>query len=273
MVLLVRHRYSHYKRYLLDIWGVVRLGTLDLELAANSISLASGQAYTNTHTLWMMNYRIPEWLDQGSRRKVRLLLFFYRLWEHRLTAQQYKGRYYIYRLELAGPLPAKGYLKPTFLAVRLVRLFYITYNFRQLRRVILSAHGKEGFYDENLAFILESRLMCFLYRTGFVSSLFSSMDLIRAGAVVVNAHYRRFIHHKIIMGDLVYFDDYSRAVVYLRLMTRLKKRAAFFPYAPFLFISFKLLCAYYKRPPRISELIYPVSLDLHAVVNYFGGRK
>lgn len=174
---------------------------------------------------------------------------------------------------MQGPAKFRPYLKPTFLAVRLVRLFYITYNFRQLRRIILSAHGKEGFYEENLAFALESRLMCFLYRTGFVSSLFSSMDLIKANVILVNQRYISFIHHKIILGDLVYFDNYARAIVYLRLITRLKKRAAFFPYAPFLFISFALLCAYYKRPPRISELIYPVRLDLHAVVNYFGGRK
>ena len=39
MVLLVRHRYTHYKRYLLDIWGVVRLGTLDLEKRVNTLGV------------------------------------------------------------------------------------------------------------------------------------------------------------------------------------------------------------------------------------------
>jgi len=157
--------------------------------------------------------------------------------------------------------------------VRLVRLFYITYNFRQLRRLIQGAHGRVGFYEENLAFALEGRLMCFLYRTGFVSSFFSSMDFIRGVTVLINGVLETYIHHKIKIGDLITFDDYGRAIIYVRLLKRLRKRAAFFPYAPYLFVSYALLCAYYLRPPRMRELIFPVRLNLHAVVNYFGGRK
>jgi len=41
MVLLVRHRYSHYRRFLLDIWGVVRLGTLDLEKTFTNVAVRS----------------------------------------------------------------------------------------------------------------------------------------------------------------------------------------------------------------------------------------
>jgi ribosomal protein S4 len=176
-------------------------------------------------------------------------------------------------VELHGPQKFRRYRKPTFLAVRLVRLFYLTYNYRQLRKIILGAHGKVGFYEENLAIALESRLMCFLYRTGFVSSLFSSIDFIKAVTVLINNVFIEFIHYKVLVGDLLTFGHYGRAILFLRLIKRLRKRAAFFPHAPFLFISFHLLCAYYLRPPRMSELIFPVRLDLHSVVNYFGGRK
>lgn len=269
MVLIVRHRYSHYKRYLLDIWGVVRLGTMDLELPKNDPSFYLSPA----RTLWISRNRLPEWLDQGSRRKTRLLLFFHKLWERRRRNRFQRGRKYIYRVELYGPQKVRRYRRPTFLAVRLVRLFYLTYNYRQLRRVILGAHGKVGFYEENLALALECRLMCFLYRTGFVSSLFSSIDFIKSITVMVNNAFTTFIHRKILIGDLVTFGHFGRGILFIRLVKRLRKRASFFPHAPFLFVSFQLLCAYYLRPPRMRELVFPIRLDLHAVVNYFGGRK
>lgn len=269
MVLLVRHRYSHYRRFLLDIWGVVRLGTLDLEKRRARLDVRSTEGGQG----WNSRHRFPEYLDQGSRRKTRLLLFFHKLWERRRRNRYKKARKYIYRIELRAPQRFRRYRRPTYLAVRLVRLFYITYNFRQLRKLILGAHGKVGFYEENLALALEGRLMCFLYRTGFVSSFFSSIEFIRSFAVLLNGVFEIYIHHLIKVGDLITFDDHARAMIYVRLLRRLRKRAAFFPYAPYLFVSYPILCAYYLRPPRIRELVFPVRLNLHAVVNYFGGRK
>lgn len=154
-----------------------------------------------------------------------------------------------------------------------MRLFYLSYNYRQLRKVILSAHGRQGFYEENLAFALENSIFCFLYRTGLVTTFFSSMDFIKSEKVLLNNTILPFIHQRVRLGDLVHFTQQGRRILYVRLLRRLRKRASFFPPAPFLFVSFALLCAYYKRPPRISDLIFPVRLDLHAVVNYFGGRK
>lgn len=157
--------------------------------------------------------------------------------------------------------------------MRLVRLFYLSYNYRQLRRLILGAHKSTGFYEENLLFALEGKLMCFLYRTSMISSFFASMDFIKSDTVLVNNTPVGSIHHKICQGDLVHFTRTGSSVLYVRLLRRLRKRASFFPPAPFLFVSFSMLCAYYTRAPRFRELIFPVRLDLHSVVNYFGGRK
>ena len=157
--------------------------------------------------------------------------------------------------------------------MRLVRLYYLSYNYRQLRRLILNAHRRNGFYEENLAFALEGKLMCFLYRTGLVSSFFSSMDFIKSDTVLVNNAAVASIDHKILLGDLVHFTRMGSSVLYVRLLRRLKKGASFFPPAPFLFVSFALLCAYYTRSPRVRELVFPIRLDIHSVVNYFGGRK
>jgi hypothetical protein len=269
MVLLVRHRYAHYRRYLLDIWGVVRVGTMDLERPEYALDAP----LTELGKSWLSSHRLSELLDQGSRRKTRLLLFFYKLWERRRMRRYKRARKFVYRIELHGPQRFRRYRRPTFLGVRLVRLFYLTYNYRQLRRLVLGAHGKVGFYEENLAFALESRLMCFLYRTGFVSTLFSSIDFIRHSFVLINHAPFSFIHHKVKLGDLVSFPHQGAGILYPRLLKRLQKKASLFPPAPFLFVSFALLCAYYKRPPRFGELVFPLRMNLHSVVNYFGGRK
>ena len=184
-----------------------------------------------------------------------------------------RARRYVYRIELRGPQRFRRYRRPTFLGVRLVRLFYLTYNYRQLRRLVLGAHGKVGFYEENLAFALESRLMCFLYRAGFVSTLFSSIDFIKHHFVMLNNISIGFIHHKVKLGDLLSFAHQGAGIIYPRLLKRLRKKASFFPPAPFIFVSFSLLCAYYTRPPRIRELVFPLRMNIHSVVNYFGGRK
>lgn len=269
MVLIVRHRYAHYRRYLLDIWGVVRLGTLDLD----KFPYVLGTHISADGRRWLDNHRLSVWLDQGSRRRTRLLLFFHKLWDRRRRQRYQKARKYIYRIELRGPTKIRRYRRPTFLAVRLVRLFYLSYNYRQLRRLILGAHKSIGLYEENLLFTLEGKLMCFLYRTSMVSSFFASMDFIKCDTVLVNNTPVGSIHHKICQGDLVHFTRTGSSVIYVRLLRRLRKRASFFPPAPFLFVSFAMLCAYYTRAPRFRELIFPVRLDLHSVVNYFGGRK
>ena len=75
MVLLVRHRYAHYRRYLLDIWGVVRVGTMDFERPEYALDAPLDERGQS----WLSSHRLPELLDQGSRRKTRLLLFFYKL--------------------------------------------------------------------------------------------------------------------------------------------------------------------------------------------------
>ena len=99
------------------------------------------------------------------------------------------------------------------------------------------------------------------------------MDFIKSDTVLVNNAAVASIDHKILLGDLVHFTRMGSSVLYVRLLRRLKKGASFFPPAPFLFVSFALLCAYYTRSPRVRELVFPIRLDIHSVVNYFGGRK
>jgi small subunit ribosomal protein S4 len=304
MVYIVRNRYATYKKFNLDIWGLVRtLVNLHPQPFGFPFRRPWKLPYRSAHKemyekdkttkeniklekswLWyykatkaqkriLSKWRFPLILTKGTKKKTRLLLFFYKLWEARRKRRMVAKRRYIYRIDIKPTPYFRRRVRSVYLKVHLLRTYYMIYNYRQLKKFFRNAHKRMGFYDHNLALLLECRSMCFLYRTGFLPSMFAAIAYIKASCVTVNNVLIRSVHKRIYPGEFVSFTRKAKLLLASSFLKRVKKRRMLFGKAPYLFISYGLFMAYFKKLPSMRQLVFPIRFDLHAVVNYFASRK
>lgn len=103
MTLFAKHKFSHYRRFELDIWGA----------CFNDVRALRVTKYTHEKELALIV-------------KSPYLKFFYKLWaRRRLLSSSHKKRY-IYRLDMLPPDRPKRRYNARFLSIRITRLYFIT---------------------------------------------------------------------------------------------------------------------------------------------------
>lgn len=304
MVYIIRNRYATYKKFNLDIWGLVRSfvklypqpfgfpfrrpwkipyrstraltykeSTLDKEDIILEKSWKWYYVDSEKNKVRWSRWRFPLMLSQGTKKKTRLLLFFYNLWEARRKRRFVARRRYVYRIDLLPEPYFKRRFRSPYLKVHLLRTYYMIYNYRQLKKIFRNAHKKLGTYYYNLAILLECRSMCFLYRTGFLPSMFAAITYLKACSVMVNNVPIRSVHKRIYPGELVSFTKHAKLLLASALLKRAKKRKILVFTAPYLFVSFSFFFSYMKTMPTMRQIVFPIRFDLHSVINYFASRK
>lgn len=103
MTLLVRHRFAHYRRFELDIWGV----------CFNDARAKKINKFTNEKEL-------------AIKVKSPYFKFFYKLWAKRRLVLEARKKRYVYRLDMLPPDRPKKIFNARFLSIRLTRLYFIT---------------------------------------------------------------------------------------------------------------------------------------------------
>src|ERR1043165_3044472 len=79
----------------------------------------------------------------------------------------YYRRPFIYEMRFF-PIKIKKYkTKPEFLTLRVTKLFYIIYNYRQLKNLCKKAKRQAGVFEQNYLLLMECKLPSFMYRTSF----------------------------------------------------------------------------------------------------------
>jgi hypothetical protein len=69
--------------------------------------------------------------------------------------------------------------KKDFSSLRVTKLFYIIYNYRQLKNLCRKAKKQIGAFEQNYLLLLECKLPSFIYRTSFMPNMFESIDFIK----------------------------------------------------------------------------------------------
>jgi hypothetical protein len=78
------------------------------------------------------------------------------------------------------PMKKKKYkTKPEFLTLRVTKLFYIIYSYRQLKNLCRKAKRQIGIFEQNYLRLMECKLPSFMYRTSFIPNMFESIDFIK----------------------------------------------------------------------------------------------
>jgi len=77
----------------------------------------------------------------------------------------------------------KRKINEQFISFRLVKLFYVMYNYRQLKKIAKKAKFKNGVFEQNYLLIIECKLPSYLYRTSLLPTIFDSLQFVKTGNV------------------------------------------------------------------------------------------
>jgi hypothetical protein len=103
--------------------------------------------------------------------------------QHNLSYIQYKRTFFkrpfIYESRIPTGFQKKKRVKSEYSSFRILRLFYVMYNYRQLIKIGKKAKSKSGVFEQNFLSIIEAKLPSFLYRTAFFPTVFDSIGFVK----------------------------------------------------------------------------------------------
>lgn len=278
MVLAIRHRIAYYKRFELDIWGIMKSTPLLVpKYPYSKIYTDYKDYYSLKNFLFFKNHKYAEFLKTlniaipwvfKSLKMKRILNFFFSIYnEIEERRKQAKNRY-IYRIDLVKPRIFRKNIKYDFVSIRLTKLFYLTLTYKQFRRISFEMRRRDGHYGYNYCLAIEGRLIAVIYRSSFVANLFNCIQLVKGGFVAVNHCFQNKINYKVLIAEIITFEFLTKKIIYLTLIRRLASKASVFNAPRYMFVSYMFLFAYMKRPPLETDLVFPVGVDMYRATNY-----
>jgi hypothetical protein len=88
-------------------------------------------------------------------------------------------RPFIYEARIPASTQRRRRIKPQFISFRVIRLFYVIYSYRQLKKIGRKAKSQVGVFEQNYLLIIESKLPSYLYRTSLFATIFDSLDFVK----------------------------------------------------------------------------------------------
>ena len=281
MILAIKHRTIYYRRFAKDIWGIVRTTApqpwsdkhLNYKLNHGQVSDSEKKLIFKFQKLQRL--QIPHYLTfnnslfaRSTHGIQRILDFFFTLYMAKKKQNRQKNKPYVYRLDIIDRPLIRKKLKQRFVSLRLVKLFYINYSYKNFRQLAMRMRRQYGMFEWNFLLQLEGRLMSFLYRTSLISNPFQCMQFIKQGYVMVNLKYIPHTNYRVQVSDFVSFSYLGKKIVYLALMYRLKNRLTLFNAPNYMFVSYTFMFSYMKRPPLKKQLVFPIAIDLYRATGY-----
>jgi len=100
-----------------------------------------------------------------------------------LVKKRYFRNFFIYDPRYGFQKYKKFKANFEFVSVRVIKLFYIIYNYKQLKKIVRKSNLKNGSFDQNFFYFIECKLPSYIYRTSFFSTLFDSIKMVKGGNV------------------------------------------------------------------------------------------
>lgn len=133
MVLTVKHQLKIYRKFELDIWGLCYT------------------THTHVHgvNLFLQFSKEPrlksEFWDMFAKYAMTpLQLFFYSLYEKKKNLRRQWKRRYIYRLDIVEKRERRKKINERFASVRITRLYFLTFQDYQFRKLFRRATKMDG---------------------------------------------------------------------------------------------------------------------------------
>jgi hypothetical protein len=254
MLLLVSNKLSYYKKFNLDIWGIFK-GCLLLSLSRSELR----EVRPRMKKYWQWQYNYPE----VSKRLDWISRFFFR-------KNQYKRRrrtnYYFYRLDIIKLGKFFKRRRRKFpVGFRLMRLFYLTLSYKNIKKFFRLAKSKDGLFSSNYLYFLEIRVLPLVYRCSLLVNIFEIIRFIKKGNVVIGAKNVIFPNKRLSFFSLVSFRGLFKGYVYWVLYKRLQRNALISNIPRFIYFSYQFLFFFLIKYPKREDFVNPFPLDVFKI--------
>lgn len=236
MVLTVKHKYSYYRRFELDIWG--------------SFFTSGSSTQEDIFKDWRFRFFFKIFLEWRERYYKRM-------------------RRYIYRVDIIEKFSFKRKYEKRFLSVRLTRLYFLTFQDYQFRKLFKLSGKMDGNLEENYLYFLEGRLLSIIYRMNFIFDIFECMRAIKDNTIYLNFKVTNNINKRVNIGDFISLKWKDRKFILYNCEWRLEQEAILFNIPRFLFVSYYFLFSFLLCKPNKKDLVYPFTLDIQRISGYF----
>jgi len=257
MVLTIKHKLVIYRRFEKDIWGY---------------------CYTDNRCEYIYNVRPRKY---GKTRPLKLnlkgiykikspyLAFFYRLWWIRRHRYYKKRQRYVYRFDAPKIRRKRRKFNRRFISLRLTRLYFLTFQDNQFRRLFKKAVKLDGNFETNYLKFLEGRALAIIYRLNLSSDIFWLLGFVKAGNIYLDFLPIKWINAVIPVGKLITVKKKWHLKFINGLLKRIKLRTLMFPSPTFIFASYSCFFFYLMRYPKRRDLVYPYAIDLQRITGYY----
>jgi len=298
MASLIKQKLLLYKRFKVDIWGIVKSNLIikkcqvfdyNLEYFSkrgsfkrlNFFKRAYPYIYwkimntktkiieeeSNASDIYIENLSFF-FLIEPSKRVHRTCLYFFNKFLQKLDRRSQRTPYYIYDLTTKYRVHKEYYLKELFASIRLVKYFYIIYKYRHFKRMYWKAKKKSGFCESNYLYYLECKLPSFLYRSSLMSDLFETIFFVKSGNLWINKIFYSLIYYSVKPMDLVGFRILHKGYIYWSFYKRLIRGAMCFCIPKYMYISLSFFLILLLRLPRKKDIINPFGFDIYRAVGF-----
>lgn len=298
MGFFVKQKLSIYKRYKLDIWGVVRNSFTIKEqwkkfnykrLLKKYEMYKKARIYNDRRTLYKKQdfifgklldikflYKIKIYINlmrivfklKPSKKLNKICLFFFNRKRKKRNIDWWKRRVFIYEVRDLYVKRKRYNYKKEFTEFRLSKNFYIMYTYKQLRKLVKKAKKKDGVFEQNFIGFLECKLPSFIYRASFLPNMFESIQYIKNNNVAVNKIFKPFIFFSVKTMDIITFRVWEKGYIYWNFYKRLRKKAFLFFFPKYMYISINFFFIICLCIPRKKDIINPILMDFYKASSF-----
>ena len=221
---LIRYQFKLYKRFELDVWGL---------LNSNPV------------------FGHP------------VVRFFQDSYKYRAERAKQRFRQFIYRIDVVNPDKSHKRKKWKFVSMQLVKLFYKGINQKKVYRFSKLSSASLGLWVDNFLLLIESRVSTVLYRINWVSNILFLNQFLSHGNVIVGSKVPLNSNFMIKPFEVLKLLPVSAKKININLSFRLKNNMVYFNTPRYIFTNSKIMFACIFCSPKLKDIFFPVLLDIY----------
>jgi small subunit ribosomal protein S4 len=221
---LIKYRYKLYKRFELDVWGLLNNNPV---------------------------FGHP------------VVRFFQDSYRHRAERAKQRFRQFIYRIDVINPDKMHKRKKWKFISMQLVRLFYRGVNQKKIFKFSKIASAVGGLWVDNFLMLIESRISTILYRINWIPNILFIKQFLSHGGVTVDFKVPLNSNFTVQSSSFIHLTSRALVQVRANLYYRLVNNMVYFNAPRYVFVNYKLMFASLYRNPKLVDLSFPVLLDIY----------
>lgn len=155
-----------------------------------------------------------------------------------------------------------------FVSLRVIKLFYVMYSYRQLKHIARKAKSKFGVFEQNYLYMMECKLPSYIYRTSLFSNLFESIKFVKGGNVWINKKFKPLLYYSVKLYDIVGFRVLYKGFVFWNFYKRLRRKAFMFLFSRCIYVSMTFFCTILIHMFSQKDIINSFNVDYYRVASY-----